>query len=98
MRTPAGPERHYISGVENFDTLGQRARERILDYYEGRGPLYHEERILERANRLGIGPQGLGGRTTALSAAILTQGTHIAGLPCAVNLGCHVTRHAHVVL
>lgn len=57
-----------------------------------------EERILDRANRLGIGPQGLGGRTTALSAAILTQGTHIAGLPCAVNLGCHVTRHAHTVL
>lgn len=57
-----------------------------------------EERILERANRLGIGPQGLGGATTALSAAILTQGTHIAGLPCAVNLGCHVTRHAHTVL
>lgn len=57
-----------------------------------------EERILERANRLGIGPQGLGGRTTALSAAILTQATHIAGLPCVVNLGCHVTRHAHTVL
>lgn len=57
-----------------------------------------EGRILERANRLGIGPQGLGGRTTALSAAILTQATHIAGLPCAVNLGCHVTRHAHGVL
>lgn len=57
-----------------------------------------EERILERANRLGIGPQGLGGATTALSAAILTQGTHIAGLPCAVNLGCHVTRHAHMTL
>ena len=57
-----------------------------------------EGRILERVNRLGIGPQGLGGRTTALSAAILTQGTHIAGLPCAVNLGCHVTRHAHTVL
>ena len=57
-----------------------------------------EGRILERVNRLGIGPQGLGGRTTALSAAILTQGTHIAGLPCAVNLGCHVTRHAHVTL
>lgn len=57
-----------------------------------------EERILERVNRLGIGPQGLGGATTALSAAILTQGTHIAGLPCAVNLGCHVTRHAHAVL
>ena len=57
-----------------------------------------EGRILERVNRLGIGPQGLGGATTALSAAILTQGTHIAGLPCAVNLGCHVTRHAHVTL
>lgn len=57
-----------------------------------------EERILERVNRLGIGPQGLGGRTTALSAAILTQATHIAGLPCAVNLGCHVTRHTHTVL
>lgn len=57
-----------------------------------------EGRILERVNRLGIGPQGLGGATTALSAAILTQGTHIAGLPCAVNLGCHVTRHAHMVL
>lgn len=57
-----------------------------------------EGRILERVNRLGIGPQGLGGATTALSAAILTQGTHIAGLPCAVNLGCHVTRHAHAAL
>ena len=57
-----------------------------------------EGRVLERVNRLGIGPQGLGGVTTALSAAILTQGTHIAGLPCAVNLGCHVTRHAHAVL
>ena len=57
-----------------------------------------EKRVLERVNRLGIGPQGLGGRTTALSAAILTQGTHIAGLPCAVNLGCHVTRHARAVL
>ncbi len=57
-----------------------------------------EERILERVNRLGIGPQGLGGRTTALSAAILTYPTHIAGLPCAVNLGCHVTRHARAVI
>ena len=53
-----------------------------------------ERRVLERVNALGIGPQGLGGRTTALSVAILPYGTHIAGLPCAVNLGCHVTRHA----
>ena len=57
-----------------------------------------EGRILERVNRLGIGPQGLGGVTTALGVAIRTWGTHIAGLPCAVNLGCHVTRHAHVIL
>lgn len=57
-----------------------------------------ETRLLERINRLGIGPQGLGGTTTALWVSILTYGTHIAGLPCAVNLGCHVTRHAHLVL
>ena len=57
-----------------------------------------EERILERVNRLGIGPQGLGGTTTALSVCILPHPTHIAGLPCAVNLGCHVTRHAGRVL
>ncbi len=57
-----------------------------------------EERILERIDRLGIGPQGLGGNTTALSVAILARATHIAGLPCAVNLGCHVTRHAHRTL
>lgn len=53
-----------------------------------------ERRVLERINALGIGPQGLGGKVTALSVAILPYGTHIAGLPCAVNLGCHVTRHA----
>ena len=57
-----------------------------------------EERILERIDRLGIGPQGLGGNTTALSVAILARATHIAGLPRAVNLGCHVTRHAHRTL
>lgn len=53
-----------------------------------------EKRVLERINTLGIGPQGLGGRITALSVCILPHGTHIAGMPCAVNLGCHVTRHA----
>lgn len=54
-----------------------------------------EERILERVNKLGIGPQGFGGTTTALSAVIEEAPTHIAGLPVAVNIGCHVTRHAH---
>lgn len=53
-----------------------------------------EDRILEKINKLGIGPQGFGGTTTALSAAIEQAPTHIAGLPVAVNIGCHVTRHA----
>ncbi len=54
-----------------------------------------EKRILEKVNRLGIGPQGFGGTTTALAVAIEQAPTHIAGLPAAVNIGCHVTRHAH---
>ena len=54
-----------------------------------------EERLLERINASGIGPQGFGGRTTALKVSILTAPTHIAGLPVALNVGCHVTRHAH---
>lgn len=52
-----------------------------------------EKELLERINSLGIGPQGLGGRTTALKVNILTYPTHIAGLPVAVNINCHVTRH-----
>lgn len=54
-----------------------------------------EKSILEKVNRLGIGPQGFGGTTTALNVAIEQYATHIAGLPVAVNIGCHVTRHAH---
>lgn len=53
-----------------------------------------EQTILERVNALGIGPQGFGGKTTALAVNIETAPTHIAGLPVAVNIGCHVTRHA----
>ncbi|MDR1278450.1 MAG: fumarate hydratase [Treponema sp.] len=53
-----------------------------------------EREILSRINALGIGPQGFGGRTTALSAAIEVMPTHIAGLPAAVNINCHVSRHA----
>lgn len=54
-----------------------------------------EKSILEKVNKLGIGPQGFGGRVTALNVAIEEAPTHIAGLPVAVNMGCHVTRHAH---
>jgi fumarate hydratase subunit alpha len=57
-----------------------------------------EHRILARVNELDIGPQGFGGYTTALWAAIEAAPTHIAGLPVAVNVGCHVTRHAGAVL
>jgi fumarate hydratase subunit alpha len=63
-------------------------------------PFYREmeDRLLERINALDIGPQGFGGRTTALSVAIETAPTHIAGLPVALNVGCHVTRHAQTIL
>ena len=52
-----------------------------------------EEELLERINRTGIGPGGLGGRMTAFAVHILTYPTHIAGLPVAVNICCHVNRH-----
>lgn len=57
-----------------------------------------ERELLEQINALGIGPQGFGGRTTALAVHIETLPTHIAGLPCAVNINCHVARHATEVL
>lgn len=57
-----------------------------------------EKRLLERINSLGIGPSGYGGKTTALGVHILTYPTHIAGLPAAVNIGCHVTRHKTAVI
>ena len=53
-----------------------------------------EQAVLEHINRLGIGPQGMGGRITALAVRIRPYATHIAGLPCVVNMSCHVTRHA----
>lgn len=53
-----------------------------------------EDELLDRINATGIGPQGFGGRTTALAVNIIARPTHIAGLPVAVNVGCHVTRHA----
>lgn len=52
-----------------------------------------EQELLEKINELGIGPQGYGGRMTALGVNIEVLPTHIAGLPCAVNMGCHATRH-----
>ena len=57
-----------------------------------------EDRLLRAVNELDIGPAGLGGRLTALGLLIEVYPTHIAGLPVAVNIGCHVTRHATAVL
>lgn len=57
-----------------------------------------EEKMLESINKLGIGPQGFGGTVTALAVNIEESATHIAGLPIAVNIGCHVTRHASGVI
>ena len=57
-----------------------------------------ENEMLEAVNRLNVGPQGFGGKTTALAVNIETFPTHIAGLPCAVNIGCHVTRHKSFII
>jgi fumarate hydratase subunit alpha len=57
-----------------------------------------ENDLLERINRLGIGPMGLGGRTTALAVHVNTHPTHIASIPCAVNIQCHSSRHREIEL
>ena len=54
--------------------------------------------LLESINELGIGPQGFGGKTTALGVNIEVYPTHIAGMPVAVNISCHVTRHKERVI
>ncbi|MCI9100264.1 MAG: fumarate hydratase [Lachnospiraceae bacterium] len=63
-------------------------------------PFYRdlEKEMMEKINELGIGPQGFGGRTTAIGLNIETMPTHIAGMPCAVNISCHVTRHRTEVI
>lgn len=57
-----------------------------------------EKEILEEVNQMGIGPQGLGGSTTALAVHIETYPCHIASMPLAINMGCHVNRHQSVIL
>jgi fumarate hydratase subunit alpha len=63
-------------------------------------PFYREleKRLLDEVNALGIGPQGFGGRTTALGVHIKNYATHIAGLPVAINIGCHASRHIERVI
>ena len=79
--------------------LAKKALCRDLDV-ENPKPLYNEmeKQMLKRINETGIGPQGFGGDTTALGVNIEQFATHIAGLPVAVNIGCHVTRHKTALL
>ena len=79
--------------------LAKKALMRPLDSHN-EDPFYAglEDEMLEKINALGIGPQGFGGRTTAIGLNIETLPTHIAGMPCAVNINCHVTRHKTEVI
>ena len=79
--------------------LAKKALMRDLDKYN-EDPYYAdlEKELLEKINELGIGPQGFGGKTTALKVSIEKYATHIAGLPIAVNINCHATRHKEVTL
>ena len=85
-----------------FDKAASLAKRALLRDADSHNPdPYYaalERELLERINALGIGPQGFGGKTTALAVHIETYPTHIAGLPVAVNINCHVTRHKTEVL
>ena len=79
--------------------LAKKAIMRPLDTHHP-DPYYAEleDEMLEKVNQLGIGPQGFGGKTTAIGLNIETLPTHIAGMPCAININCHVTRHKTEVI
>ena len=86
----------------NFDRVALLAKRALLRPIDRRNPnpVYAalETELLDSINALGIGPQGFGGKTTAIGLNIETMPTHIAGMPCAVNINCHVTRHKTVEL
>ena len=85
-----------------FDKAAYLAKKALMRPVDVRNesPFYAnlEQELLEEINALGIGPQGFGGKTTALAVNIEQYPTHIAGLPVAVNINCHVTRHKTEVL
>ena len=85
--------------VDKVTLLAKEALMRPFDSYN-KDPFYAdlEKEMLEKINALGIGPQGYGGKTTALRVLIETYPTHIAGLPVCVNINCHATRHKEVTL
>lgn len=85
-----------------FEKAAMMAKKALLRPLDEKNPdpVYDalENELLEAINKLGIGPQGFGGKTTALAVNIEKFPTHIAGLPVAVNISCHVTRHIREVL
>ena len=85
--------------MEKCTYLAKKALTIDLDK-ENDNPIYAalEKELLDEINKTGIGVQGFGGNNTALAVKILTYPTHIAGLPCAVNINCHVTRHKTKIL
>lgn len=84
---------------EKCALLAKKALTRDLDGERPSGYVRGlEDELLEKINALGIGPGGLGGSKTALAVNVETYPTHIAGLPVAVNICCHVNRHAHRVI
>lgn len=103
----AGPDGcpPYILGIGlggTFDKAASLAKEALISSIDRRNPKRHlqklEDAILKETNKLGIGPMGLGGKTTSLGVNILEYPTHIAGLPVAVNISCHATRRASKVI
>lgn len=86
----------------NFEHAALLAKKALLRPINERSSIDYvkdlEIELTEKANQLGIGPQGLGGRTTVLGINILTHPTHIAGLPVAINISCHATRHSEVLI
>lgn len=86
----------------DFELAAKMAKKALTRKADSHSPLPHiaklEEELLEEINKTGIGPGGLGGKTTALSLNIETYATHIAGLPVAVNMCCHVNRHMTKIL
>ncbi len=81
----------------NFEECALLSKKALVRSIESKNadPFYSEleDKLLEEINKLNIGPQGFGGKTTALKVNIEVMPTHIAGLPVAVNIGCHVNRH-----
>lgn len=85
--------------MEKAACLAKYALMRPIDS-KNADPFYAEleEKLLDKINKLGIGPQGLGGSTSALGVNVEVFATHIAGLPVAVNINCHATRHAQIII